>query len=134
MNPILKIVIEGKEREMLITPFLFRVAEQKGISITVKNPDDLMEVLEAYQKVIYLGIHAFHERQKFDLPNLGECDVTLLDIEVWRSENPEAYGKVINDIILLLTGKTVKELAEKQEEEKKKKSPFWAIMTRLKRS
>lgn len=130
MKALLKINLRGEEREMLVTPFLFRVAEQRGIKVVIENPDDLLEVLSAYQKLIYCAIHAAHEIRKFDEPNLKNCDVTLLDIEVWAAENKEDYGKLINDFVNLLSGKTIKELSN-EVEKKKKKSILSGIMTRL---
>lgn len=133
MNPLRTIKMRGEERELLITPSLFRIAKDRNWVIEVNNPEDLIEVAEAYHKLIYCALINAHEVRKWD-GKQGELGVTLMDVEVWIIENPKEFGELLNDFVLILTGKDLTELADESEKKKEKKLSLWSgIMMRLRR-
>lgn len=130
MKALRKVRIGGEERELLITPSLFRVAKDRGWKIEIKDTEDLIEVTEAYLRLIYCSIINAYEVRKWDNSELEEPDVTLIELYEWSAEHPEDYGRLLNDFIEILTGKKIAEIS-KEKEEVKKKSIWYKIMTRL---
>ena len=133
-NPLQTIEIGGKEREILITPSLFRIAKDRSWQIEIQDTTDLIQVAEAYHKLIYCSLINAYEVRKWDNPNTKELDVTLMDIEVWVIQNPDKFSTLLNDFVIILTGKDVAELAKETDVKKKKKSTWLAIIQRLKGS
>lgn len=129
MRALRQIIIEGKERELLITPSLFRVAKERGWKIEVNDTSDLVDVTEAYLKLIYCSIINAYEVRRWDNPDLEKPQIELMDIYTWSVEHPEDYASLLNDFIEILTGKKITEIA-KDKEEVKKKSIWYKIMTR----
>ena len=113
-------------RELLVTPSLFRIAKERQFKIEITDADDLIQIAEAYRKIIYCAVINAYEVRKFDNPDLV-FDITLMDIEEWCMNNPEKYGQLIQDIVTLLTGKSVEELAEKK---KSKGKSIWCKIMR----
>ncbi len=131
MKALRKVLIGGKERELLIAPSLFRVAKDRGWKIEIKDSEDLIEVTEAYLRLIYCSVINAYEVRKWDNPELEEPDITLIELYEWSAENPVEYGRLLNDFIEILTGKKISEI-NKEKEIVKKKSIWSKIMTKLK--
>jgi hypothetical protein len=89
-------------------------------------------VAEAYHKLIYCSLINAYEVRKWDNPTTEELDVTLMDIEVWVIQNPDKFSALLNDFVIILTGKDVAELAKETDIKKKKKSIWLGIIRRLK--
>lgn len=133
MRALQRVLIGGKERELLVAPSLFRVAKDRGWRIEIQDTEDIIEVTEAYLRLIYCSIINAYEVRKWDNPNLEEPDITLMELYEWSTEHPEDYGKLLNDFIELLTGKKITEIAKETEDIKKKKKSIWSkTMTKLK--
>jgi hypothetical protein len=129
-NPLQTIEIGGSEREILITPSLFRIAKERDWVIEIQDTSDLIQVAEAYHKMIYCALINAYEVRKWDNPSL-ELNVTLMDIEVWVIQNPDKFAALLNDFVAILTGKDINEIV-KDTEQVKKKSTWLAIIQRLK--
>jgi hypothetical protein len=123
------IEIGGSEREILITPSLFRIAKERNWVIEIQDTSDLIQVAEAYHKMIYCALINAYEVRKWDNPSL-ELNVTLMDIEVWVIQNPDKFAALLNDFVAILTGKDINEIV-KDTEQVKKKSTWLAIIQRL---
>jgi hypothetical protein len=128
-NPLQTIEIGGSEREILITPSLFRIAKERNWVIEIQDTSDLIQVAEAYHKMIYCALINAYEVRKWDNPSL-ELNVTLMDIEVWVIQNPDKFAALLNDFVAILTGKDINEIV-KDTEQVKKKSTWLAIIQRL---
>ena len=129
MRALQRVLIGGKERELLVAPSLFRVAKDRNWKIEIQDTDDLIQVTEAYLRLIYCSIINAYEVRKWDNPDLEEPDITLMELYEWSTEHPEDYGKLLNNFIEILTGKKITEIA-KDNEKVKKKSIWYKIMTR----
>jgi hypothetical protein len=128
-NPLQTIEIGGSEREILITPSLFRIAKERNWVIEIQDTSDLIQVAEAYHKMIYCALINAYEVRKWDNPSL-ELNVTLMDIEVWVIQNPDKFAALLNDFVAILTGKDINEIV-KDTEQVKKKSTWLAIIQKL---
>lgn len=135
-NPVQKIMVKGREVEVLLTPSLYRVCKERGWEI--KTSSDLSDIESAYIKLIYAGVINAYEIRRFDDPSIPDLDVRLIDIEIWATANREQFVNMIKTAVELLTGKSVEALAKEKSDEKKKKTKkpgrFWATMTRLRLS
>lgn len=134
----------GAQVELLATPSLFAIAKRKGLAIEA-NTQDGADVLSAYTKLIYLAALNAWEVRRYDAPEMGECQLKLMDFVEWASGNADEFLKAVNFVLSALTGKELKdyategakpsETAEKPaketdgEEVKKKSSSTW--ITRL---
>lgn len=111
------IEIEGRRVEVLFTPSLYGIANRKGVKVQVEDTSDMTQVMEAYMKIIYLAAINAHEVRRFDNPELGEFDLSLMDICLWAQKEPKAFAKAMREAVEALTGKP----AEGGSEEVKKK-------------
>ena len=129
-NPIQKIMVKGREVDILLTPSLYRVCKERGWEI--KTSSDLADIESAYIKLIYASVINAFEVKRFDDPSVPDLDVKLIDIEIWAAANRERFVEIIKIAVELLTGKSIDVLAkEKSDEKKKKKSGrWWATMIR----
>jgi hypothetical protein len=134
----------GAQVELLATPSLFAIAKRKGMAIEA-NTQDGADVLSAYTKLIYLAALNAWEVRRYDAPEMGECQLKLMDFVEWASGNADEFVKAVNFVLSALTGKELKDYAtegakpsetvEKPaketdgEEVKKKSSSTW--ITRL---
>ena len=135
----------GAQVELLATPALFSIAKRKGWKIEA-DATSAAEVYSAYSKLIYLAALNAWEVRRYDAPEMGEFQYTLMDFAEWCSEDPKRFGKTVNFIVCALTNKEMKEYAtetakgseneEKPQDEEavKKKSICGWIMSLLKRS
>ena len=129
-NPRQFIEVDGKRRELLITPSLYKVCQERGWEIKGENSSD---IFPAYCKLLYAAAVNAYEVRRYDEPDL-ELDLTLLDFEIWAALNRKEMEKLIVVSCELLSGKTLKELVESQKKKKVKPSIWSAIMRRLKSS
>ena len=128
-NPIQYIEVDGERRELLITPSLYKICQERGYKIQGNSSED---IFPAYCKLLYASAINAYEVRKFDNPSL-EFNLTLLDVEVWAAINRREMEKMIVIACELLSGQSVKDLVEA--EKKKKKASIWSgIMNRLKSS
>lgn len=109
-----KIIIGGKERELLVTPSLYRVAKKKGWSLNIEDIDDHLEMCSMYCVIIACAIHNARKIRQYD-EDLPDEDITLMDIELWRQEDPKRFMSLIVEIAEALSG-----LTKDQNHEKKK--------------
>jgi hypothetical protein len=126
-NPVQYIEIDGLRRELLITPSLYTICQERGWEIKGQSAGD---IFPAYCKLLYAAAVNAYEVRKFDNPDL-KFDLTLLDIEVWAALNREDLNKMIIVACELLSGQSIKDMVEA--EKKKTKVSIWsAITSRLK--
>lgn len=126
----------GKQVELLATPSLFAIAKKKGFAIEA-NPSDYADVVSAYTKLIYLAALNAWEVRRYDNPEMGDCDLKLMDFVEWASEDGKEFIKAVNFVLSALTGKGLKDYAKEADpaedkedgEVKKKSSSKW--ITRL---
>lgn len=128
VNPLQFIEVRGEKREVLLTPSLYKIAKERGWMI--KTSQDVEDIQSAYIKLFYAGLLNALEVRKFDNPDTKDTDITLIDIEVWAAQNPKEFGKLVVIAVEALTGKSLKNLVEEKEAEKKKKSSIWFWITK----
>ena len=122
-NPIQYIDVDGVRRELLITPSLYKICQERGWEIQGKTAED---IFPAYTKVLYASAINAYEVRRFDNPDLT-FDLTLLDLEVWAAINRKEMERMIVIACELLSGQSVKDLVEA--EKKKKKASIWSGIT-----
>lgn len=127
-NPVQFINVRGEMRGVLLTPSLYKVCSQNGWDIRGNSEDD---IFPSYVKLIYAAAHNYHQVQLYDNPALGECDITLMDIEIWATLNRADFNELVIKSCELLTGKPLKQLVEDSKtSEKKKKNGIWSGIIR----
>lgn len=109
-NPLQYIEIDGKRRELLITPSLYKICHEKGWKIEGLTSSD---IFPAYCKLLYAAAVNAYEVRRFDNPK-EEFDLTLLDLEVWAALNRKEMEGLIVISCELLSGQSVKDLVEEQ--------------------
>ena len=100
----------GAQVELLATPSLFAIAKRKGMVIEA-NTQDGADVLSAYTKLIYLAALNAWEVRRYDAPEMGECQLKLMDFVEWASGNADEFLKAVNFVLSALTGKELKDYA-----------------------
>lgn len=119
------IEVRGERRELLFTPSLYKIAKDRGWSITATS--NFADIQSAYIKLIYAAAVNSYEVNKFDNPDTPELGIQLIDIEEWAMINREQFGKLIVIAAELMTGKTMKELIDV--EKKKRRRSFLSFLT-----
>jgi hypothetical protein len=135
LNPLQKIVVKGKEVELLLTPSLYRVCKERGW--VIESSTDLADIEQAYIRLLYAAAINANQVRRFDDSSIPELDITLMDMQIWSFSNPSEFVEMIKKAIELLSGKSVEQLAkeeEKKEEKKKRGSRLSAITRLLRRS
>lgn len=131
------ITMKGGNVELLATPALFDIAVKRGMVIEADSKN-AAEVYSAYTKLVYLAALNAWEVRRFDSPSMGECPYTLMDFIEWATNDPAEFVKVMEFVLLAITGKglkdyategakaseNAKETAKTADEEVKKKSAF----------
>lgn len=100
----------GAQVELLATPALFAIAKRRGLEIKADTTDG-SDVLSAYTKLIYLAALNAWEVRRYDAPEMGECQLKLMDFVEWASGNSEEFVKAVNFVLAALTGKELKDYA-----------------------
>ena len=62
-NPIQYIEVDGVRRELLITPSLYKICQERGWEIQGKSAED---IFPAYTKLLYASAVNAYEVRKFD--------------------------------------------------------------------
>lgn len=128
VNPLQFIEVRGEKREVLLTPSLYKIAKERGW--TIKTSNNIEDIQSAYIKLLYAGLLNALEVRAFDNIGTKDTDVTLIDIEIWASQNQKEFGKLIIIAVESLTGKSLKTIVEEKEVEKKKNTSIWFWITK----
>lgn len=116
-NPRQFIEVRGEKREILLTPSLYKVAKELGVSVTAT--EDMASIQSAYIKLIYLGIINARQVAQFKNPALPDTDVDLADVEIYAMQHPKEFGRLIVVAAEVLSGETIKKTVEEKQEKKK---------------
>ena len=135
VNPLMYIEVAGEKRAVLFTPSLYTICKERNWTIEVNPDSDMLQIRAAYCKLIYAAAINFYDKNKFDNPEVGDFDLTLVDIEIWATLHPKECTQMILDGFYCLQGETIEQAAKKvqKESETKKKSLWLGITNRLKR-
>ena len=95
MTAIREIEIHGKPRKALFTISLWNVLQKEGIRVDLKPRDDdsLQSMLSAaceFIKLIYAAL-----RNAVDYGLEDNYPLTLLDVDLWATENKQEFIKII---------------------------------------
>lgn len=114
---------EGVMVELLFTPSMYERGRERGVIITIEDKDNPIQVVEAYTKLLYLGAINAWEALRFDNLDMGDFPYGLIDFQLWTSENPRKFSRLIADIFQCITGKTMEQAQEEvtQQDNLKKK-------------
>lgn len=129
LSPIQFIEVRGVKREVLITPSLYKIVKERGWEIKVDS--DFASIQSGYIKLIYAGVLNFHQTKKYDNPEIEDCDVTLIDVEIWAALHSKEFTQMISEVFELLTGKPLKEVVVEKEQEKKKSGHLSGIIRKI---
>lgn len=130
---------EGVTVTLLLTPALYGVAKERGIDLfkdvlkakEAGNDIRVTHTIDAYSRIAYCAAIAWWEVAGVDHPDQGEFPYSYADFNTWAWANPKEFFKIIQEILVALTGKTAAEyLAESKKQEQlegdkpeKKKTP-----------
>ncbi len=122
---------KGVAVNILITPRLYVYKGREGINLEA-DADNIPAVMSLYADVLYLGALNWWELSGKDVEDFGH---KRMDFHIWAAENPDDFGRIVTNVVRLLSGKSLAELAEekKKEAEPKKKSCWRWIMEKLRR-
>lgn len=104
---------DGVEIETLFTPHLFSFQPETGIALAV-DTKDLVSVLEAYADIYYLAA-----LNSWVLDSRGEVSAfphTRGDFHAYMMANPKAFAKDVDFAVQALTGKTLRETVNPEED------------------
>jgi hypothetical protein len=124
-------MINGVEATMLFTPRLFVMAEEQGIKLSVDTAN-VMATLSAYADMCWCAA-LNHWTMDHDVEDFK---LKRSDFHAWSAENPNEFSKVMVMAAEAVTGKTMKEIVEEQQQareagEEVKKKPKSNVITRL---
>lgn len=118
-NPLIVIDDLGGERaEMLFTPHLYAVARERGIALIIKDAKNADEVNDAYLKIAWLAhlnavdVRKYESGAGMKVADWQMTERGLMDISVWSQREPKRYGEIIGAAVEMITGKTLREIAE----------------------
>ena len=117
VNPIQFIEVRGDKREILLTPSLYKIANDMDWAITGVSEKD---IFPAYCKLFYCAAINKYEVDKYDNPELPDFDIKLIDVEIWATKYPKQFNEMILIAAQVLSGLTLKEIKALSE---KKKNP-----------
>lgn len=120
---------DGVEVETLFTPHLFSYKDERGLTLEATS-DELVKVLEVYADIYFLAaINAWALDGK---GTAEEFPYTRGDFHEYMAANPKTFVKDVDFAVEALTGKSTKEIVEKQaaeapkeEDASKKKASRW---------
>lgn len=137
MGAELCITIGGAAVDLLLTPRLFVYRGREGVTLEAADGDSLPAVMSLYADVLYCAALNWWELSGRDAETFPH---RRMDFHVWAAENPEEFGRIVRQVVRLLSGKSLAELARERQEKKdaaeeelKKKSRCGWITTRWRR-
>ena len=102
---------DGVRADALFTPHLFSFKDEFGLALEA-DTENLMAVLEAYADIYFLA-----SVNAWVLDGKGEAadfPYTRGDFHEYMAANPKAFAKDVDFAVQALTGKTAKELTNKE--------------------
>ena len=107
------ILINGVETDLLFTPRLFVMAEEKGITINLEEKT-LMRSLSAFADICYCAA-----LNAWTLDNyIEDFKLERKDFHEWSAAEPKEFSKAMAMAIEAMSGKTMAEIAKEQNEAK----------------
>ena len=111
---------DGAPVRLLITPSLFSIAHQRGISLEVEDyRNDTYGTLHLYTKIMWLAALNYIEVAKMDEPDTPDADFTFMDFEIWAGQNRKDFTRMMGIVIQCLRGDD-SPVQDDGEDEKKK--------------
>jgi hypothetical protein len=108
------------------------VAKERGIDLLddlrkSKAEDaesgDIAHTVRAYTKMAYCAAISSWEVEAVDNPDQGEFPYEYADFFAWAWKNPREFGRTLQDILVALSGKSVREFLAEQKAADVKKKP-----------
>lgn len=112
---------DGVKVDMLFTPSMYARGRERGIRIEIADTGDLLQVTEAYTKLMYLGAINAWEAMRFDDPGMGEFPHQYIDFVAWCGEHPREFRKIIGEIVECITGKSLSDFSKENDAQGLKK-------------
>lgn len=112
---------EGVTADVLFTPSLYAIAQERGVTLEIDPTDSQTKVMRVYLSLIYLGALNAWEAKLFDHPELGAFPYEFIDFEEWAGTNPRAFVDMIDTVLQCLTGKTLRQVGQDEQDKLKKK-------------
>lgn len=104
-NPLQKITIADKERELLYTLSLYKILQDRKQSVIIKKDATWDDVTMALLKFIYAAyLNAIQIRQMDDVTYNPDV-LGFMDFVVWSESEPKAFAEQIKISFLFITGK-----------------------------
>ena len=114
------IELNGSGVELLFTPHLYSYKGLSGTTLECKDTSNTQAVLELYADIFFLaGVNAW------ELDGHGAPDTfphTRGDFHAFMVQDTEAFTVLVSFAVNALTGKPLKDLAQKEEEAEPKKA------------
>lgn len=117
----------GVKADLLFTPHLYAYKGTAGVTLALPGdevPEDerLRDTLSLYADVMYLAALNAWELDGHD----GDCPYKRGDFHAWATEHPRDFGRAMAQCVEAMTGKTLAQTAQQQEQpedgSKKKRS------------
>lgn len=86
---------EGVKVDLLFTLSMYEVARKRDMKIVLEDSANNVQVIEFYQKIIYIAALNAWEVNLFDHPSIGEFPYTFMDFVEWSQQNSREFGKLI---------------------------------------
>lgn len=122
INPIQFIEVRGEKREILLTPSLYKIANENDWAITGISEQD---IFPAYCKLFYCAAINKYQVDKFDNPDLPDFDIKLIDVEIWATKYRKEFNEMTLKAAQLLTGMSLKEIKKLTEKKKNPQNGRW---------
>lgn len=115
----IKIELGGEAVYMMVTPRLFVYRGNSGVTLESEGKG-IEAIAPLYADVMYCAALNWWELQGNDLETFGH---KRIEFHGWAAAHPTEFGKIVNKIVCLLTGKTLAEMAkDKADEDKEAKA------------
>lgn len=98
-----RIEIEGEKVDLLFTPSLFLLAQRRGVTVTIEDTNNIIEVMDAYTKLFYLSALNAWEVKRFDDPELEEFKFKLIHFSAWATTHQNEFTRLMKTAIAALT-------------------------------
>ncbi len=107
---------------MLVTPSLFSIARKKGINAKITSESTVIDVHDAYIRIMYCAYLNYAEVERMDNPEYPEPNLKLMDFVVWAADNQQEASEMVEVFYEVLTGKSLKKEEEGTEKKKRTKN------------